>query len=94
MGAVVDVNKIPLSQALRDTLPLDHALQCALSGGEDYELLFTVPEARRGSLEVLLSPYGVPVTCIGRITGLTGRLELKQGDQPFVYEHSGYQHFA
>lgn len=94
VGAVVDVNKLPMSLALRDTLPLDQALRCALSGGEDYELLFTVPEARRGSLEVLLSPYGVPVTCIGRITGLPGRLELKQGDQPFAYEHSGYQHFA
>lgn len=94
VGAIVDVNKLPMSQALKDTLPADKAFECALSGGEDYELLFTVPEARRGSLEVMLSPYGVPLTCIGKITGLAGKLELRQGDQPFAYEHKGYQHFG
>ncbi len=93
VGATVDVAKIPMSQALKDSCDLQQALECALSGGEDYELLFTVPEDKRGSLEVLLSPYGVPVTCIGRITGVAGKLELRQGDQPFVYQHQGYQHF-
>ncbi|MCT6699118.1 thiamine-phosphate kinase [Rheinheimera sp. 4Y26] len=93
VGATVDVNKIPMSQALKDSCDWQQALQCALSGGEDYELLFTVPEDKRGSLEVLLSPYGVPVTCIGRITGVAGKLELRQGDQPFAYQHQGYQHF-
>ncbi len=85
--------KIPMSQALKDSCDWQSAVQCALSGGEDYELLFTVPENKRGALEVLLSPYGVPVTCIGRITGLAGKLELRQGDLPFAYQHQGYQHF-
>lgn len=93
MGAYIDVNRIPMSQALKDSCTPVLALQLALSGGEDYELLFTVPEERRGSLEVLLSPYGVPVTCIGRITGATGKLELKAGEQPFSYQHHGFQHF-
>lgn len=93
VGAIVDVSKIPMSQALKDSCDWQSALQCALSGGEDYELVFTVPENKRGSLEVLLSPYGVPISCIGRITGLAGKLELRQGDQPFAYQHSGYQHF-
>jgi thiamine-monophosphate kinase len=93
VGAVVDVSKLPMSQALKDSCSAEQALQFALSGGEDYELLFTVPESRRGSLEVLLSPYGVPVTCIGRITGAVGKLEFKQGDAPFVYQHQGFEHF-
>jgi thiamine-monophosphate kinase len=93
VGATVDVAKIPMSQALKDSCDWQAALQCALSGGEDYELLFTVPENKRGSLEVLLSPYGVPVTCIGRITGAAGKLELRHLDQPFVYQHQGYEHF-
>jgi len=93
VGAIVDVSKIPMSQALKDSCDWQSAVQCALSGGEDYELLFTVPENKRGALEVLLSPYGVPVTCIGRITGLAGKLELRQGDLPFAYQHQGYQHF-
>jgi len=93
VGAYIDVNRLPLSQALRDSCDPALALQLALSGGEDYELLFTVPENRRGSLDVLLSPYGVPITCIGRITGVAGKLELKAGEQPFSYQHQGFQHF-
>ncbi len=94
VGASIDVSRLPLSQALRDSCDTSTALQLALSGGEDYELLFTVPEARRGSLDVLLSPYGIPVTCIGRITGVAGKLELKQGDQAFDYQHQGFVHFS
>lgn len=94
VGAYIDVNRLPLSQALKDSCEPAQAMQLALSGGEDYELLFTVPENRRGSLDVLLSPYGVPVTCIGRITGVAGKLELKAGEQPFSYYHQGFQHFS
>jgi len=93
VGAYIDVNKLPLSQALKDSCDHATALNMALSGGEDYELLFTVPESKRGSLDVLLSPYGVPVSCIGRITGVAGKLELKAGEQPFDYQHQGFVHF-
>ncbi|WP_337880424.1 thiamine-phosphate kinase [Rheinheimera sp.] len=93
VGAAIDVSRIPMSQALKDSCSAEQALQLALSGGEDYELLFTVPEIRRSSLEVLVSPYGVPVTCIGRITGVAGKLELKQGEVPLNYLHKGFEHF-
>lgn len=93
VGAYIDVQKLPLSQALKDSCDSAQAMQLALSGGEDYELLFTVPETKRGALDVLLSPYGVPVTCIGRITGQTGKLELKAGEQAFTYQHKGFEHF-
>lgn len=93
VGACIDVQKLPLSQALKDSCSVEEAIALALSGGEDYELLFTVPQSKCGALEVLLSPYGVPFTCIGRITGVTGKLELKNGDQPFSYQHQGFQHF-
>lgn len=94
VGVSMDIDKLPLSQALRDSCDMNTAIALALSGGEDYELLFTVPENKKGTLDVLLSPYGVPVTCIGRITGVAGKLELKSGDQPFVYEHHGFEHFV
>ncbi|MFC4654637.1 MULTISPECIES: thiamine-phosphate kinase [Rheinheimera] len=93
VGASIDVSRIPMSQALKDSCSPEQALQLALSGGEDYELLFTVPEIRRSSLDVLLSPYGVPVTCIGRITGVAGKLELKQGESLLQYQHKGFEHF-
>ncbi|MCH8536894.1 MAG: thiamine-phosphate kinase [Alkalimonas sp.] len=94
VGVSIDIDKLPLSQALRDSCDSTTAIALALSGGEDYELLFTVPENKRGTLDVLLSPYGVPVTCIGRVTGVAGKLELKSADQPFAYEHHGFEHFV
>lgn len=93
VGASIDVQKIPLSLAMKDSCEHSEALRLALSGGEDYELLFTVPEEKRGALDVLLSPYGVPFSCIGRITGVAGKLELKSADQPYHYQHTGFQHF-
>ena len=94
VGASIDVSRLPLSQAVKDSCDQTTAMQLALSGGEDYELLFTVPEAKRGSLDVLLSPYGTPVSCIGRITGVAGKLELKQAEQPFSYQPNGFVHFV
>lgn len=94
VGASIDISKLPLSQALKDSCDSTTAIQLALSGGEDYELLFTVPEARRGSLDVLLSPYGIPLSCIGRITGAAGKLELKQAEQQYAYQHHGFKHFS
>lgn len=94
VGAHIDVQKLPLSQALKDSCDNATAYALALSGGEDYELLFTVPENKRGSLDVLLSPYGVAVTCIGRITGVAGKLELKSGEQAYSYQPQGFKHFA
>jgi thiamine-monophosphate kinase len=94
VGASIDVSRLPLSQAVKDSCDQTTAMQLALSGGEDYELLFTVPEAKRGSLDVLLSPYGTPVSCIGRITGVAGKLELKHGEQPFSYQPTGFVHFV
>lgn len=94
VGASIDVSRLPLSQAIKDSCDQATAIQLALSGGEDYELLFTVPEAKRGSLEVLLSPYGTTATCIGRITGVAGKLELRLNEQPYQYQPNGFLHFV
>lgn len=93
VGASIDVQRLPLSQAVKDSCDQQTAFALALSGGEDYELLFTVPENKRGSLDVLLSPYGIPLTCIGRVTGLAGKLELKNGESLYNYQHHGFKHF-
>jgi thiamine-monophosphate kinase len=82
VGAEVDV----------DRLPLAGTLQQALNGGEDYELLFTVPEARAGRLPRSIA--GVALTCIGRITsGRGARLVDSRGRRkklrPGGWEHGG-----
>jgi thiamine-monophosphate kinase len=67
VGAVVWAPKIPVVKIPREfeRLGLD-ALHLALDGGEDYELLFTVPKKFSGRLPREIE--GVPVTIIGEIT--------------------------
>ncbi len=47
-GARIELDELPLSQTLTSNTEADQALRWALTGGEDYELCFTVPEINRG----------------------------------------------
>ena len=94
VGARIDVERLPLSDALKGSIDEAQYVEFALTGGDDYELLFTVPEDKRGALEVGLKHYGVDITCIGQIQGQTGKLELRLNDEPYQFEGQGYQHFA
>lgn len=91
-GASIDVSKLPLSQALKESVDNLSAIDYALSAGDDYELLFTVNEEQKGILETTFASANVSATCIGKVTG-TNKLELVDGDKPFNYQAKGYQHF-
>jgi thiamine-monophosphate kinase len=92
VGAVIDVEKLPLSPAMRDSVTLETALNYALCGGEDYELLFTVPEAQRGALDTALSHAGVRFTQIGQIQPVN-KLKLQFKGEEFVPTQRGFEHF-
>ncbi|MBM3398400.1 MAG: thiamine-phosphate kinase, partial [Betaproteobacteria bacterium] len=47
--------------------PREWMLRCVLSGGDDYELVFTAPQAMRDQLAAVALACGTPVTRIGRI---------------------------
>jgi thiamine-monophosphate kinase len=64
VGAFLEASRLPLARSLR-RLGADERLRLALAGGEDYELLFTVP-ARR-VMELGRVARLTPVTVIGRI---------------------------
>ncbi len=57
----VDVDALPKSDAMMRHVDDGQALRWALSGGEDYELCFTVPELNRGALDVAIGQLGVPL---------------------------------
>jgi len=71
VGATVYADRIPAVRILtnwqkRLKLPAGAALDFALNGGDDYELLFTVP--KRNTVRLYRAPRSVPFTCIGEIT--------------------------
>ena len=66
---VLEKDRLPVSAALSafaSKAGLD-PLDLLLGGGDDYELLFTVPAAREGLLAERAQGFGVPVTRIGRV---------------------------
>lgn len=86
-GARVDIDALPLSTALDATFGRTDCLDFALAGGDDYELLFTIPPARLSDL-----PDGVACTRIGVMT--QGSVECWQAGQLITPVHRGYDHFA
>ncbi|GKX62349.1 thiamine-phosphate kinase [Pragia fontium] len=92
-GAKVYLDRLVFSKALSDNCHREQAIRWALSGGEDYELCFTVPEDNRGALDTALSGLGIPYTCIGQITANNG-LQLFDGNQPVKFAGHGFDHFS
>ncbi|WET39730.1 thiamine-phosphate kinase [Citrobacter enshiensis] len=93
-GARVEVDALPYSDALSRHVAPDQALRWALSGGEDYELCFTVPEINRGALDVAIGQLGVPFTCIGQMSADVEGMNFVRDGNPVTFDWKGYDHFA
>ncbi len=93
-GARVDLDALPYSEAIKANVSAELALQWALSGGEDYELCFTVPEINRGALDVAIGNLGIPFTCIGQVAPESEGLQFMQNGKSVTLDLKGYDHFA
>lgn len=92
-GVVIDVERLPLSGPLVAYAGAG-AAQLALSGGEDYELCFTVPPERVAELEARLVNVKCPVTCIGRLEAGGGLRLLERGVASNRFDTRGFDHFT
>jgi thiamine-monophosphate kinase len=90
VGAELHAGELPLSAAARD---LPGARDAALSGGDDYELLFTAPPERRADIEALARRLSLPLTHIGAIRAEAGLHVLDEKGQELLVRKSGWQHF-
>ncbi|MEW5291246.1 MULTISPECIES: thiamine-phosphate kinase [Erwinia] len=93
-GARLNLEALPLSEVMKQHFEPDQLLSWALSGGEDYELCFTVPEINRGALDVALGNSGVSFTCVGQIAPQSEGLVLLQNGKPVEINMQGFDHFA
>ena len=91
VGAAVYAARVPQSAAYRRACGADATL--ALSGGEDYELLCTVPERHVKRLAGNQARLGCPIACIGEVTaGRDVRVVDRDGSARRV-RAGGYDHF-
>jgi thiamine-monophosphate kinase len=96
VGARLYLDKLPLSDyylAQQAFLQEDLYL-FPLSGGEDYELLFTVPPARLPAVQSTLAETGTRTAVIGEVTA-TGKLVVFRADgTEYPAVRRGYNHFS
>ncbi|HLJ19206.1 MAG TPA: thiamine-phosphate kinase, partial [Stellaceae bacterium] len=94
VGAVVEAGRLPLSPAARAAISADSSLIMAvLSGGDDYELLFTAPSDAAQTVAAIAREVDVPVAAIGRIERGQGVRVLDQRGAPIAVADGGYRHF-
>jgi thiamine-monophosphate kinase len=93
VGARLQLPDLPRSATLAaQAQALQH--ECLLRGGDDYELLFTAPPARRAAVLAAGSRAAVTVTCIGRIEAGAGLVVVDEHGQAQTMAARGFDHFT
>lgn len=92
VGACIEIEQVPIHPLVKSTFP-ERCLTFALSGGEDYELLFT---ANRKTIEGLKEEISCPLTILGEVTtdkvGQVTVLDAK--GSPLSIDKKGWDHFV
>ncbi|MGI0488097.1 thiamine-phosphate kinase [Pantanalinema rosaneae CENA516] len=94
VGARIDRGQIPIDPALQAWVAPEQAIDWALYGGEDFELVLTLPPAQA---QILISQLGKGAAIVGTTTSEPGVWLVDPADrfpdQPLTLE-SGFQHFG
>ena len=95
-GARVNIDLLPLSDEFRESVPhgCPDYRALPLSGGEDYELLFTLPGSLLATAQSLAAAVGTTVTEVGGITAAHGLFLADSAGNCYETVSSGYDHFA
>lgn len=90
---VVEAARVPLSEPAKAALGVDPVLrEAVMTGGDDYELLFTAPPDRVTAVGAASERAGVPVTEIGFVEAGQGVRVLDETGQPLHFARTGYVH--
>jgi thiamine-monophosphate kinase len=94
VGAAIAVERIPLSDACKAVFAADPAMrETALSGGDDYEIVCTVPAGKAQSFRAAAQAANVPVSEIGEIVAGEGARFLGGDGEPLTFRRPAFSHF-
>ncbi len=95
LAADLDFERLPRA-ALEACADAALARNALLAGGDDYELAFTAPPARRRDIEALSAKLGLPLARIGSLRdGPAGEIVLRDAaGNPMPVGRRGFDHFA
>jgi thiamine-monophosphate kinase len=99
LAAVIEAPLVPLSPAARAALATDsERITTVLTGGDDYEILFTAPPAALDKVTELSRTLDLPITAIGRMESPSIRRNtqitvLDESGEPLTLDRNGWTHF-
>lgn len=93
VGAVVETEAIPVSDAMRQHLTNLADWTFPFRCGDDYELCFTVPADKAHLIEQISGSLGLPLTKIGKIVKHQGLLLERAGQAIQLDQSLGFEHF-
>ena len=99
LAAVIEAPRVPLSTAARAALATSsERITTVLTGGDDYEILFTAPPVALNELTELSQMLDVPITAIGRMESQSIGKEtqvtvLDESGESLTFDRSGWTHF-
>jgi thiamine-monophosphate kinase len=91
----IELAKLPLSAAAQAAIAADPALfEIAATGGDDYEILASVPPHRARAFETAAADAGVSVKCIGQaLAGVGPPRFLGRDGVAVAFERGAFSHF-
>ena len=92
VGACIDLERLPVAPELA-AYPLAEQERLVLHGGDDYELLFTLPADHFGHIAHLAEAGGCSLRCIGSMVQGEG-VECRRDGARVNVAGKGYDHFA
>ena len=94
IAAELDSGSLPISSALAATFGAETCRELALSGGDDYELCFTIPPAREAELLGVFARTRGEATRIGSIVAGSGVRVLDARGDDVTPMRAGWEHFS
>ena len=96
LGAEVSLGSLPLSPGFLSLCGRfsEDGYRLALSGGEDYELLFTSSSQNRASIEEVSRLCGIAISKIGSVTAGRKIRLFDEGGEEVFYDTAGFEHFC
>ncbi len=90
----LDLSDIPISSNLKKVLDLKKLSKINyISNGDDYQILFTAPESKRGIIRRISSNYRIKLTKIGSIQNNSKKsLICDHKNRPITLKNKGYLH--
>lgn len=96
VSMVLDPANVPRSKPMQQMADWQTTLDYCLTGGDDYQLAFTVPEQKLSELDQTIKNNGLSITQIGSVvTPREEAIVLEHQGESFEFNgKAGYQHFS